>query len=60
MTEIHFLVEDSPAGGFIAKASDQAISASAQTLPLLKINMIEAVNAQVDMAGKVRLIFLHF
>ena len=59
MEEIIFLVEESPDGGFTAKALGYSIFSEAATYEEIKISIKEAVNCHFDDDAK-RIIRLHF
>lgn len=48
MKELFFLVEESPEGGFTAKALGQSIFTEAETLEELKISIKDAVKCHYD------------
>jgi hypothetical protein len=58
MEEIIFIVEDSPEGGFIAKALGVSIFSEADTIEQLRINVVDAVRCHFDDEKK-RIIRLH-
>lgn len=59
MEEVIFIVEESDEGGFIAKGLGVSIYTEADTLPLLREAVKEAVHCHYD-DSKQRLIRLHF
>ena len=59
MTEIIFLVEESPEGGFTAKAIGYSIFTEADTYEALKESVRDAVRCHFDNDEK-RLIRLHY
>jgi predicted RNase H-like HicB family nuclease len=60
MNEIIFLVEDSPDGGYTARALGQSVFTQGVTLEELRQNVREAVNCHFDEGAAPRLIRLHF
>jgi predicted RNase H-like HicB family nuclease len=58
MEEIIFLVEDSPEGGFTAKALDNSIFTEADTLDELRDKIKDAIACHFD-EQKPRLVRLH-
>ncbi|MDH5475076.1 MAG: type II toxin-antitoxin system HicB family antitoxin [Cyclobacteriaceae bacterium] len=60
MTEIIFIVEESPEGGYEAKALNQSIFTEGDTLEELKQNVKEAIHChfETDMPKMVRLHFV--
>jgi hypothetical protein len=58
MDEIIFLVEESPEGGYEARALE-AIFTEAETLPELKERVRDAVRCHFDEARRPRIIRLH-
>ncbi|MCK9489294.1 MAG: hypothetical protein M0Q42_07855 [Xanthomonadales bacterium] len=59
-TEILFIIEDAPEGGFIARAATASIFTEADSLPRLRENVREAVACHFDGAERPRLIRLHY
>ena len=60
MSEIIFIVEDAPEGGFIARAVGESIFTQAATVDELRDQIRDAVRCHFD-AGKVpKLIRMHF
>lgn len=59
-TEIVFLVEDSPEGGYSARAAGVPIFTDADDLDDLRANVREAVRCHFDEGEEPRLIRLHF
>ena len=59
MDEIIFLVEESPEGGYEARALGEAIFTEAETLPELKERVRDAVRCHFDEARRPRIIRLH-
>lgn len=60
MNEILFLVEDSPEGGYIARALSEPIFTEAKDRESLHRNVRDAVRCHFDKAITPRLIRLHF
>ncbi len=60
MSEIIFLVEDAPEGGYTARALGQSIFTEAGTLEEMRQNIREAVACHFDDEAGPRLIRLHF
>jgi hypothetical protein len=60
MTEIIFLVEDSPDGGLTARALGVSIFTEAETLEELWHNVREAVACHFDEVASPRIIRLHY
>jgi hypothetical protein len=59
MTEIIFLVEDAPEGGYTARALGQSIFTEAETLEELRHNVREAVACHFEDGAGPRVIRLH-
>jgi len=59
MIEILFLVEESPEGGYTARAVGQSIFTEADTLAALRANVREAVECHVEDGQIPRMIRLH-
>lgn len=59
-SEIIFLVEESPEGGYTAKALGEAIFTEADTLEELKANIKDAVNCHFENGNAPKIIRLHF
>ncbi len=59
MTEIIFIVEDAPEGGFTAKALGESIFSEADNLEDLKKNVKEAVECHFDADKMPKMIRLH-
>ena len=59
MNEIIFLVEDSPEGGFTARALGHSIYTDADTIAELRDNVRDAVACHFDAAEKPAIIRLH-
>jgi hypothetical protein len=60
MNEVIFSVEESPEGGFEARAIGQAIFTEADDLPALRANIRDAVACHFEDERRPRLIRLHF
>jgi hypothetical protein len=60
MTEIVFLIEDAPEGGFTARALGQSIFTEAETMDALRQNIREAVACHFDEGSGPRVIRLHY
>lgn len=60
MTEIIFLVQDSPEGGFQARALSASIYTEADTLDELKELIRDAVSCHFDENERPKLIRLHY
>jgi hypothetical protein len=60
MSEIVFLVEDAPEGGFTARGLDTSIFTEADTLDALRAAIRDAVACHYDAAGRPKVIRLHF
>ncbi len=59
MSEVIFLVEDAPEGGYTARALGEAIFTEGETLDDLRAHVREAVECHFDAAQRPRLIRLH-
>jgi hypothetical protein len=59
MSEVVFLVEDAPEGGFTARALDHAIFTEAETYDELRANVRDAVRCHFESAAPT-LIRLHY
>lgn len=59
MSEIHFIVEEAPEGGFVARAVGADIFTEADDLPGLHQQVRDAVRCHFDEADKPALIRLH-
>jgi len=59
MSEILFLVEQSPEGGYTARALGDSIFTEADTLPELRQMVKDAVQCHFDESGKPKAIRLH-
>jgi hypothetical protein len=60
MNELIFYVEDSPEGGYEARALGESIFTEADNLEELKANIKDAVLAHFDEGKHPRIIRLHF
>ena len=58
-TEIIFLVEEAPEGGYAARALGYSIFTEADTWAELKTNVQEAVSCHFDEGEKPRIVRLH-
>lgn len=56
MNEIIFVVEDSPEGGYVAKAAGESIYTEAETLDELHVQVRDAVRCHFDDATTPKLI----
>lgn len=60
MTEIVFVVEDDPEGGYTARALGESIFTQADDMPVLRRNVLDAVGCYfADRAGQPKLVCLH-
>ncbi len=59
MADIHFVVQESPEGGFVARAAGQDIFTEADTLSALHVNVRDAVRCHFDEGQTPSLIRLH-
>ena len=59
-SEIIFLVEESPEGGYQAKALGESIFTEAESMAELKVNVKEAVLTHFEEGKHPRIIRLHF
>ena len=59
MSEIVFLVESAPEGGYIARALGHSIFTEADSLPELRRNVQDAVHCHFDESDKPKVIRLH-
>jgi predicted RNase H-like HicB family nuclease len=59
-TELIFSVEESPEGGYQAKALGESIFTEAETIEELKINVKEAVLTHFEEGKHPRIIRLHY
>lgn len=60
MSEIHFVVEEAPEGGYIAKAINEDIFTEADDIPSLHANVRDAVRCHFDNGATPGVIRLHF
>jgi len=60
MSEIIFIVEEAPEGGFVARALGDAIFTEADDLESLHTNIRDAVRCHFDEGNAPRVIRLHF
>jgi hypothetical protein len=60
MNEIIFLVEDSPEGGYEARALEESIYTEADTLDELRMMIKDAVECHFDEDKRPQVIRLHF
>ncbi len=60
MTEIVFVVEDAPEGGYTAQAVGAAIFTEAETIDELRANVREAVACHYDSGDRPKILRLHF
>ncbi len=60
MSELIFLIEQAPEGGYTARALGESIFTEADSLDELRTNIREAVACQFDEGTGPRLIRLHF
>ncbi|MEX0701680.1 MAG: hypothetical protein WD069_06240 [Planctomycetales bacterium] len=60
MTEILFIVEEAPEGGYVAHSAGASIFTEADTLDDLRANARDAVACHFDEGTAPRLIRLHF
>lgn len=60
MTEIHFVVEESPEGGYVARAMGADIFTEADDIPALHEQVRDAVHCHFDEGQMPSLIHLHF
>ena len=59
MSEIHFMVENAPEGGFVARAVGEDIFTEADNLEALHVQVRDAVNCHFDEGHCPGLIRLH-
>lgn len=59
MSEIHFIVEESPEGGFVARAVGADIFTEADDTESLQVQVRDAVRCHFDEASKPSVIRLH-
>ncbi len=60
MSEIIFVVEEAPEGGYTAKAVGESIFTQAETLGLLQEQVRDAVRCHYDEGKAPKMIRLHF
>ena len=60
MSEIHFVVEEAPEGGYIAKAINVDIFTEADDIPSLHASVRDAVHCHFDEGDVPGVIRLHF
>ena len=60
MSEIHFVVEEAPEGGYIAKAINEDIFTEADYITSLHANVRDAVHCHFDEGEVPGVIRLHF
>jgi len=60
MNELIFIVNDSPEGGFEARALDHGIFTEADTIEQLRLMIKDAVQCHFDPSEKPKIIRLHF
>ena len=60
MTEILFLIEDSPESGFTAKALGHSIYTEADTWDKLKLAIQDALECHFEEAEKPKIVRLHY
>jgi hypothetical protein len=59
MTEIHFIVEEAPEGGFLARGVEAPIFTAADDLPSLRTQVRDAVHCHYDDSDRPAVIRLH-
>ena len=59
MKEIVFIVEESQDGGYFARAVNHSIFSQGDTIPELKLMIIEAVRCHFDVSDLPNLIHMH-
>lgn len=59
MTELHFIVEEAPEGGFVARAMGADIFTEADDLPALHAQVRDAVRCHFDEGSRPSLIRLN-
>ncbi len=59
-SEIHFIIEEAPEGGYIARAVNEDIFAEADDIPGLHARVRDAVRCHFDDGNAPGLIRLHF
>jgi len=60
MSEIHFVVEEAPEGGYIAKAINEDIFTEADDIHSLHANVRDALHCHLDQRESRGVICLHF
>jgi hypothetical protein len=60
MTEVVFVVEDAPEGGYIARAVGESIFTEADDMAQLRANLRDAVRCHFDDGKGPQVIRLHF
>jgi hypothetical protein len=60
MSEVTFVVEESPEGGLVARAVGESIFTQAETMSKLHERVREAVRCHFDRRAQPKLIRLHF
>lgn len=60
MSEIIFVVEEAPEGGFTARALGHSVFTEADDLDALRTNVRDAIDCHFDDAGRPQIIRLHF
>jgi hypothetical protein len=60
MTEILFIVEEAPEGGYTARAASVSIFAEGETIDEIRASVRDAVSCHFDDGAAPRLIRLHF
>lgn len=60
MSEIHFVVEEAPEGGYVAKAVNEDIFTEADDIEALRANVRDAVHCHFDEGATPSVIRLHF
>ncbi len=60
MTDIHFIVEESPEGGYVARALEESIFTEADDIEGLRSQVRDAVHCHFEEGKAPQLIHLHF
>ena len=60
MSELIFLVEEAPEGGYTARALSESIFTEAESLPELQTNVRDAVRCHFDEGRQPKIVRLHF
>ena len=60
MSELVFIVEEDPEGGFTAKALNESIFTEADSLKRLREQVLDAVRCHFDEGERPKIIRLHF